>query len=292
MSASEASLRTRALGRWLKSLIFGALLVGAGYFFGRVCGRINEQYDLVLSLSRETLDLALWLLLGLGVVLVAAGLAASLLRPVWIAVLACALSSAAMLAGLGLGTENAVLALVYFLASVMYVRGVATELDSRVRFLVRPVAEGQSLLRTALLVVTCASFYLGYAAHIEREGFTFPPFVRERLVDTALQLMEGQLEGQALPPGAKEALLAQLRGQIEQQVEREILPPLESQVRRYESFIPIAVALALYWVLGIVVGLLAWIPGLVLNIVFPILTALRVTRVVTETREVSRLTIE
>lgn len=38
--------------------------------------------------------------------------------------------------------------------------------------------------------------------------------------------------------------------------------------------------------------LLSWIPILVLRAIFPILTAMGVTKVVTETREVKRLTIE
>jgi len=38
--------------------------------------------------------------------------------------------------------------------------------------------------------------------------------------------------------------------------------------------------------------LLSWIPILVLRLIFPLLTAMGVTKVVTETREVRRLTIK
>ena len=44
-----------------------------------------------------------------------------------------------------------------------------------------------------LVIAACTLFYSGYAAQIEREGFTTPPF----FIDMVTGIAEGQIEGSA-----------------------------------------------------------------------------------------------
>jgi len=87
------------MSRWLKVAFFAALLIGVGYFFGTICRQVGEAHQLVLSPSKEILNLLLWFLLAVGAMSVTAGLVAALVRPVWAAAIAFALSGLSMLLG-------------------------------------------------------------------------------------------------------------------------------------------------------------------------------------------------
>lgn len=278
------------MSKWLKCAFLAALLIGAGYFWGTVCERIAQAYELILSppesiLSppKDLLDLLLQLLLALGAVAVAAGLAAALIRPVWVGIVAFALSGVAVLLGWQVTVGSGILVLVYLLAGSFYVIGVARELNERIRFSVRPVSEGQGILLMALALLVCGSLYFGYAEHIEREGFSIP----DAYVEIIMGLVEKQIEAR-LPAEQRQEMVAGFREELQRAIDEFI----QRTVKPYERFIPLALAASLFTPLVTITRLLGWVPGLVLSILFPLLTALRVTKVVSETREVKRLVID
>ena len=219
------------MDRQLKIVFFAVLLIAASYFFGDVCERIGQGYELILSPSGETLDLALRLLLAMGAVAITAGLVAALVRPRWACFLVFALSALAMLLGWELKASGGVLTAVYFVASLIYVERIARELDDRLRFSVRPISQSQSILFMTLIIVACGSFHFGYAAEIEREGFSIPPALIEMVVERtekeAIRL---------LPADVGEAAVAGFRDQFERvldEMEKEVskrLPAAQAEV--------------------------------------------------------------
>jgi hypothetical protein len=330
--------------RELKSAVLAVLLIAASYFFGDVCERIGQAYELILLPSSEALGLALRFFLAIGAVALTAGLVAVLVRPIWACFLVFALSALTMLVGWGLKASSGVLTAVYFIASLIYAQGIAGELDNRLRFSVRPIYQSQTILLVALLIVACGSFYLGYAAEIEREGFSIPRFLFKMVMDrieeevsnllpeaggeAAIARFREQLEGaleemgqevaRLLPEAMREAAVAEFRGQLTKaldemeqeaserleatdreaimakfsdQLEQALAELVENAIRPYEQWIPRILAINLFMFLLTITGLLSWIPILVLMVIFPLLTALGVTRVITGTREVKRLTL-
>jgi len=276
------------IGKLLKVALFTVLLIAAGWFFGLWCDRFGQAYTLFFQPGREILELVLWLLLAILLVAVTAGLVAALVRPLWVAVVAFLLSALAMVLGWQVGIGPALLGLLYFLFSLPYARGVTQELNERLRFSVEPVSRGFSLLFMALALVACGSLYLGYAAHIEREGFTFPPAVKEMMTKMTIIPMRESIESRTdLTPQEKERALAEM----EEGFEEMWMGPLEEKIKPYERLIPVAVAISAFMTLQTVLSLLSWIPGLILVVVFPILQITGVTKVVRETREVERLMI-
>jgi membrane protein implicated in regulation of membrane protease activity len=271
------------MSKWLKVAVFAALLMGAGYFFGRTCGQIGQAYELILAPSGELLTLLLWFLLALGAVLVSAGLIAALLRPVWVGFIAFALSGLSMLLGWQVTVGSGILVLVYLLAASFYAVRVARQMDERIRFSVRPISEGQGILLMALILVACGSLYLGYAAHIEREGFSVPEFY----IEMFMKQMEEQVET-PVPAEERQEAVAKFR----EEFRRAVGGILERTIKPYERFIPLAIAVGLLMSLVTITSLLAWVPTLALSVIFRLLTALGVTKVVTETQEVQRLIID
>lgn len=255
-------------GKFLKTIIFTLLLIITSCFFGIICHRIGELGDAIFSPTLETLYLFLWLLLALALVAVTAGVVAVLLRPFWVCVVAFALSGLAMLLVWEFSLLSSVVVALYFLAGLLYSRGVAKGLEERIKFSVQPISDNQTILLLVLVIVICVSFYLGYARQIEREGFSTPPFITDRVVRMANP-----------EPDEKEKFIAEFEKGV------------ENAIRPYEQFIPIGIAIALFFLLRTVIGIFSWVPVLFLRILFSILTCLQVTKMVTETREVKRLTI-
>jgi hypothetical protein len=269
----------------LKILFFAALLIVASYFFGSVCTRVNQEYQLILSLSKDLMSLTLEVLLALGIVAVAAGVVAALFRPFWVCIIAFGLSALAMLFGWQWRIGTGIMALLYFFASLIYAKGVAQELDNRLNFSVQPISESQSLLLLVLNVVICSAFYFGYAAQIEKEGFSIP----SSFVEMAMTSMERQFEQQPdLTPAQGEETSARFRQEFEDKVTK----PIEDRIKPYERFIPLVAAIGLLQPLVFVISFLSWIPILILRLVFPLLTALKVAKVVTETREARKLILD
>ncbi len=275
-------------GRIAKSISFALLLIAASWFFGLWCGRFGQAYTLLFQPGRELLELGLWLLLAIVAVAVTAGLVAVLLRPLWVALVVFALSALAMIVGWQVGIAPALFGLLCFLASLLYTRGVAGELDERLRFSVEPVSRGLSLLFLVLTLAACGSLYLGYAAQIEKEGFTFPPAFKEMMAKMTIIPMREAVEARTdLTPQEKERALAEM----EEGFEEMWMEPLEEMIKPYERLIPVVVAISTFMTLQTVLSLLSWIPGLILAVIFPLLQVTGMTRVVRETREVERLVI-
>jgi len=222
-------------------------------------------------------------------VAVTGGLVAALVRPLWICIVAFAVSALAAFIAWEVSLASGVAALIYLIVSLLYCRGVAEALDNRLKFSVEPLSGSQSILLAGLAIAACTGLYFGYAAEIEERGFTFPPAMREMLREMTMEPMQAQIEARTdLTSEEKDALLAQMMGGFEEQWMR----PMEEMIQSYEKFIPVMIAFMLFQFLAVINTLFAWIPVAILAIIFPILTALGLAKKVTETREMERLSID
>ena len=270
------------MSKWIKGIFIAVFLIGAGYFFGTTLKQIGQAYELMLSPSWELLNLLLWFLLALGVVAVTSGLVAVLVRPVWVGIIVFALSGVAMLLGWQVTVGSGILALVYLIAASSYSISIVRELNERIRFSVRPIGRSQGMLLMALVLIACGSLYFGCATYIEREGFSIPEFYTEMF----MKQMEKQIEAR-VPAKERREVMAEFRKEFQRGVDEFF----ESKVKPYEKFIPLAIAIGLFMTLVTITRLLGWVPTVFLSIIFPLLKVLGVTKVVSETREVERLTL-
>jgi membrane protein implicated in regulation of membrane protease activity len=278
MNASGRS----TMNKWIKITAIGALLIGAGFFLGRTCSRFDQALPLLLSPARESLDLLIWFLLAVGVALICAELAAALVRPLWLGVGLFALSALAILLSCPITLFGALVALVYLLGSVLYLWRAARELENRIRFSVHALAEQEGILLTVLALIACAHMYIGSMRHIEREGLSAP----QGFVEVYGAWMEQQVAEQ-VPPQDREQALAEFRREFQAQTEG----MFNSLVERYETWIPLAIGVGFFMMLKGIFSILSWIPALILSLVFSVLAALKLTKVVTKAQEVQRISL-
>ena len=272
----------KKMSKWLKTALFAALLAGAGFYFGTICKQIGLAYELILAPSEELLTLLLWFLLAVGAVALSAGLVSALVRPVWVGFIAFALSGLAMLLAWEVAMVSGILAMVYLVAACAYAVGVAKELSARIRFSVRSISAGQSVLLMSLVLVACGSLTMGYAAHIEQEGFSLP----ETYTEAFMEQLEKQIEAR-VPVEEREEVVGEFREEFQRGVDEFV----EETVKPYERLIPLGVAAGLFTPLVTITGLVTWLVTGILSLVFSLLTALGVTKVITETQEVETLVI-
>jgi len=135
-----------------------------------------------------------------------------------------------------------------------------------------------------LVAIACTSLYSGYAAEIEREGFSIPQDAVDWVVEIADEQLDTMLPEGTLSPEQKQEALDQLRDTLEGEAESAIEP--------YAGYIPIGLAVIVFLIFVPVTLFLFWIPILILSLVFFILTRSGVVSKVTETVEVTRLSIE
>ena len=270
--------------RTIKTLIFGALLVGAGCFLGLVLRWIGDAHEALIPPSWDALYLGIWFLAAVVAVAVTGGLVAVLLRPFWVAVIAFAVSALALFLTWQISAVSIIVAAVYFLAGLLYLVGARSELGNRIRFSVWHLMRAQAVLLVVLTAIACASLYFGYAAEIEREGFSLPEDAITWSVDAAGEVLDRIVPEGTLSPEERQQILDQLRATLEGEAGSAIQP--------YAVYIPIGLAVIVFVVLVPVMFLLSWIPILILSPLLFILTRSGVVKKVTETVEVTRLSIE
>ncbi len=108
-----------------------------------------------------------------------------------------------------------------------------------------------------------------------------------RQLERVLDEMEKEA-GERLSVAETDAIMAGFR----EQFKRTLVELVEKAIRPYERWIPLVFAVSLFTFLGTITALLSWIPIVALMVIFPLLTALGVTKSVAETRLVRRLTLD
>lgn len=268
----------------VKILVFGALLAGAGSFLGLVLRWAGDGWKDLVPPTWDALYLGIWFLGALVAVAVAGGLVAVLLRPFWVAAIAFAVSALAMFLTWEISLASFIVAVIYLPVGLLYLLGVRHEIENRIRFSVWHMMRPQLILLVMLTAIACTSLYFGYAAEIEREGFSIP----EKTVDWVMETADEHIIDRILPdettPTERQDALDELRDFLEGDVESDIEP--------YEGYIPVGLAAIVFGVLTPAAFLTSWIPLLILSLAFFLLTRFGVVKKVAKAVEVIRLSIE
>jgi hypothetical protein len=273
-----------SVARIVKSVVFGALLAGAGCFFGLVLRWAGDGWEHLIPLEWDALYLGIWFLGAVVAVAVTGGLVAILLRPLWVAATAFAVSALALFLTWEISVVGIIVAVIYLLVGLLYVAGVRREIANRIRFSVWHMMRSQIILFVVLTAIACTSLYFGYAEEIDREGFSIP----DETVDWVVEIADEHVIDRILPANTtieeRGDALTELRDYLEDDIESDIEP--------YEGYIPVGLAAIVFGVLTPATFIISWIPLLVLLLAFLLLTRLGVVKKVAKAVEVIRLSIE
>ncbi len=281
---------------WVKTVLLVAVLVGIFYLFGTVLGQVEERIGLADLLA---LDLGGWgqLIVTLLVVTVmavsVAGVSAVLVRSVWLCAGAGVLVALAVVSGwqgkvtvafvtspLGGGVLLVVVASLW-----IYMKGVAADIDNRIKFSKGSLGVGLTLLLLCLVALVSLAFYRGAAERIKSVTF-------ESLLDN-LKVEEFLEEGIAkwVPEEAREEIPAEELEKFKREL-REQLGQLGPQIDPYLKYIPYALALSVLQFLSFLTLPISWLCPWVAGGILSLLKLVGVVRVRRGPVIIERLSLE
>jgi len=269
----------------VKIVVFLLMLIGAHVLFGVACSKVQSQYEALFTQGKPLLNLVLWVFGSILFLALTGGLVAALVSPFWIIALGYFLSALAMFLMWKIGIITAAASLIYFLIAVGFSITVVEELKVRLSFSVKPIQQEQKFLLFGLALMIGVSFSLGYLEDARQSNAMIPPAYKQMVSDMVTRTMVAQIERQtAIGPTEKAMALQQGLEKFWADTERTIQP--------YAPYLPLVIGALLVWLLETFLGLVSWIPPLLLSGFFPLLKAIGVTHEVVETKEVRQLALE
>ena len=272
----------------VKIVLFLLTLIAAHVLFGVACSKVQSQYDALFTQGKPLLNLALWVFGSILFLVLTGGLVAALVRPFWVITLGYFLSALAMFLMWKIGIITAVASLIYFLIAIRFSITVVDEIKARLSFSVRPIQQEQKILLFGLALMIGASFALGYLEDARQSEAMIPPAYKQMVSDMVTPAMVAQLEKQiVLGPTEKAMALQQLQQGLEK-----FWVDTERTIQPYAPYLPLVIGALSVWLLETFLGLVSWIPPLLLSGIIPLLKAIGVTHEVVETKEARRLVLD
>ncbi|MBU2609868.1 MAG: hypothetical protein KJ606_02810 [Chloroflexi bacterium] len=279
----------------VKIAIFLLFLVGAHVLFGVACTKVQSQYGALFTPAvrgftqgKPLLDLALWVFGSILFLALTGGLVVALVRPLWIISLGFFFSSLAMLLTWGINYISALASLIYFLIAIGFSNMVVDEIKVRLNFSVKPIQQEQKFLLLGLALMIAVSFALGYLEDARQSEAMIPPAYKQMVSDMVTPAMQAQIEKQTAIGLTEKAMALQ---QLQQGLEK-FWVETERTIQPYAPYLPLAIGVLVFWLLETFLGLVSWIPPLLLSGFFPLLKAIGLTHEVAETKEVRRLALD
>lgn len=267
-----------------KEIVFLALLVVSGGWTGYLCGRVATQYGELFVPFSQALKSAAWVIASLIVIEVMVGVASALLRPLRLLLFGHSLGAVALLLIWRDGWIAFAGAFVYFAGMAWYSRVLASELDRRLEFSLRPLVYEQRKIIITLSLMLSLSFAWGYRLTAQ-DQLVIPQGYKNAAEEMLLSSLESQVQNQPdLDPIARDLYIEQARKTLDNSWNR-----IESSIQPYVRFIPLGLILPLYLLLVGLLDSLAWIAYFLLWLAFSLLKRLGVAQTVAETSERKRL---
>ena len=269
--------------KWLKYGVFIFIHLATSYFLGRMCDQLSLSSELIMSPSKELLEMLLFLLLSLGGVIISAGIVALLMKPLWISAAVFLLSSLAILFGWQhFSIQVVIILLVYFLICCYAAHSVHVEQKEHIHFSTKPFKDSIGLFSIALLIVACGSIFVGSKDAIDRNGFEIPA--------SYLEIFMNPFKEQALsqvPYAEHKKFEEEFEGQMQ-----EMIGGFTEKIKPIDKYISLMIGAMFLMPLLTVNQILSSFWMFVLYGVIKIFTAAGIIRVVTETRDVEKAIID
>lgn len=256
-------------------------------FFAYVCREVVNDYLMVLIPNAKTILWLIRLCVATLLLSTAIGIVAVLVRPVWIAMIAYVV--AAIIYALitdGGSVTTLIVALVFSIFSLTYLRFVFRQLENQVNFSTHPLSDMKFLLFSLLALLVTVTFGLGYSVDAARRSYVIPPEIRAPTLDFVMSQAKTTVDKQKISAAQKKEALASTRNKIES-----TLNDLEKQAQPTKKWIPIIIDVTLFFIVQIVFILLGFISLVVLQLVFFLLKLTHFAHLNVEKREIKHLTI-
>jgi hypothetical protein len=276
------------IGYIIKTLACVLAFIATVTYFSFVCGSLVKDYSVLINPS--TAATVLWfgnLIVATLLFIAMSGLIAVLVRPAWIAFVACVIGSASYILILGpnqfTGAAAGIL-IIFLLVSLFFE---VSQLENQINFSIHPLGGKKFITSCVLAILVSVAFGTGYVVDSTKNNYVLPPSFKSfytQQITSVLQSVIGDQKGSAQQ---KAAALKQAEAKAES-----MFNDAEKNLKPQQKYISIVFGVVAFFVFQFLLLIVSMVSGFVTYLVFFILKITRFTHVAVEKRDVSRLTLK
>jgi hypothetical protein len=263
------------------------------YFFHECAVLVNNFHLLVAPSVQTTVPWLIHLAVSSLILIMMAGVAAALVRPLWLGLLATLLGVCLfpLIVGSGLGTWiSAGVALFFLISNQAFVN---SQMKNQIQFSSHPAGEKKIIVATLLAVMISVSLGLGYLRDAAKNNTVFPPFLTNSYIKMTMNLAKSQIDAQAKAGGAavteemKQKALSEAETKLKQTV-----ADWDTKAKPQLTYIGVGLGVFAFFMIQMVYILLALLTIPLIPLMFLLLKLTHFTQIESEKVVVSRITLK
>lgn len=276
------------IGSIVKTALCVLAFLSTATFFSFTCRDLTNNYLLLLTPSyTATVPWLIQLSIASLLLATASGIVAVLVRPLWLTIVVYITGSA--LAGFVI-QPNAIIAVTMIalaLFLVTYLLFIRQQMQNQIHYSLHPLSDSKVMFFIFLAIIVSVSFGNGYINDSTRRNYVVPPEVKTIVLNQAVGFTDTVVESLYEQPAQR-----QVAKQAAQASTKEALDNMEKELAPHIKTIPIVLGVTLFSIALSFFFLLSFLLMPIVRTVFFLLRTTKFAHVTTETREVSRLTLE
>jgi hypothetical protein len=271
------------MNKIINFLIITLPLAVAGFFFGHVSLQCSQIFNLAVNSPRELIGISIMFFIALAILLVCAGLAVVLVRPLFAGILCFGVSAIAILLVWGFSTANLLFAGIYWLLSIFYYFDSLEEIEQRIHFSIKPLIDKQNVFLAGLLIILAVNVFRGADAYLVKNEFHVPKQFVQAISSQVIKNAKSQLPADTQVQSDKV---------LTDEVSDKLSNVVDDQIKPFKQYIPLILALGVFFLISTVARVLLWLPMVLVRTILSVLIWGGLVKVVNRQVEIERLTME
>lgn len=276
-------------GYVMRTLACLLVFLAASVYLAHVCSVVADNYLLLAAVSGSKALISWAINLGIAVVVfvLAVGVVAALVRPMWVAMIGYAVG--AILYPLIVGSSFAtwITALVFAVFLILYLIATARLFGNQIEVSTHPLGEKKMMVSLLIAILLSVSVAVGYISDSTARSYVIPPEGRTAISKYMVNTMQSMIDTQKATAKQKENALKEAQKSADDTINK-----IEEQLKPMQKYVPVMFGAIVFSLAQIVLIFVVMIAALLVPLLFLILKATHFIHTVTEKCEVVRWTLE
>jgi hypothetical protein len=276
------------VGRIVRLIVCILAFLAATFYLAHSCATLANNLPMLITPSVEvTIPWAVHMTASVLAMIVMTGVAVALLRPVWIGILTFAVGALLFPLVVGFGISTGISATVLFAVLLLNLLFVNGQMKNQIKFSSHPMGEKKLIIATLLTALICVSFGISYTRDSAKRNYVFPPEATTLFTQSMMKVAHSQIDPQKAPEAQKQVALKEAEAKFQK-----MISDAEAKVKPQQKYIPIGLGVFTFFILQMVLLLLAILSAPLIPLVFLFLKLTHFTHTETEQCKVGRLTLK
>jgi hypothetical protein len=278
-----------SLGYVIRTSACLLVFLAVSAYLAHVCSVVADNYLLLAAVSGSKALISWSINLGIAVVLfvLAVGVVAALVRPMWVAMIGYAVGAALYPLIVGSSVITWVTALVFAGALILYLIATSRLFANQIEVSTHPLGEKKMMISLLLAILVSVSVAVGYISDSTARSYVIPPEGKTAISKYMVNTVQSLIDGQKATAKQKEDAIKEAQKAADDTVNK-----IEEQLKPAQKYVPVMLGAIVFSLAQIVLIFVVIIAALLVPLLFLILKAARFIHTVTEKCQVVRWTLE